>query len=821
MQERRLKSSRRRSPQTAADLVAAISSPGRRTVVRRVSPALLAALAGTIEGIAATAGPVVEATAEAARGDDLVRQHERLAVALRNLDQAMGQAAVAVRLLSTTSKAPSGAASPSTSSEGAPGRSARTSHRPRHLLDCRRHLPSMPKVLIISTTDLRNYLAGPSFGAPTSRGPSPPDLAAGIEAMRSLIPSLVVIDGGLPDAPGAIRQLREDPDTRPAAIVAVSRQPGQADAELLRAAGANVVVPAQADPLLWDACLDELLKVPRRREARIPVRLETWSRVADGGDIVEGSALNISVNGILFESPIALEIGLKLDLRFRIPGHDGELQALGEVVRQDDRPRSGIKFLVLRGNAREVIRAFVEKGAGAGSRPGVSVRATEDLTEGTQWEAALRERKALKAAMLVSAPDAVLIMNHEGRIVETNRATERILGYSRTQMVGRTIAETFAPPSDEHPRRRALARHLATGGGPLLGQRMEITARRASGDDIPAEITVTRTHVKGKAFFTAHLRDITNRKRAERLQRALYRIAEDQPPRGHAGVLREHPPDRGRAHVRAELLPGPAGRGRGHAHLPIRGRGGPRRPRDQAGQDADRIRAAHGGAAARLSRRVRAAGGGGRGRGGGRSLRGLARACPSCSGDAAFGVLVVQSYSEAARYAEEDQRHPHLRLPARGRRPRAQAGGGADQAASPTTTRSPACPTACSSTTGCRWRWPRPIASTPAGRAVPRPRPLQGHQRLAGPQPRRPAAAGGGGAAAARRARGRHRGPPGRRRVHLLLPRHRARGGRGQGGGEDPGAAARCPSAWRAASCSSPPASASASTPRTAPTPRR
>ena len=384
----------------------------------------------------------------------------------------------------------------------------------------------MSKVLIISAADLRSDLGRTVLWRSEIERSFAPDLASGIEVMRSLAPSLVVIDGALPDAAGAIRHLREDPDTRPAAIVAVSRQPGQADAEVLRAAGANVVVPAQADPLLWDARLDELLKVPRRRDARIPVRLETWSRVSEGGDVVEGSALNISVNGILFESPIALEIGLKLDLRFRLPGHDGELQALGEVVRQDDRPRSGIKFLVLRGNAREVIRNFVESAGAPGTRPGVSVRQAEDLTEGTQWEAALRESEALKAAMLVSAPDAVLIMNHEGRIVETNHATERILGYSRAQMVGRTIAETFAPPSDEHPRRRALARHLATGGGPLLGPRMEITARRADGDDIPAEITVTRTHVKGKAFFTAHLRDITNLKRAERLQAALYRISD-------------------------------------------------------------------------------------------------------------------------------------------------------------------------------------------------------------------------------------------------------------------------------------------------------
>jgi hypothetical protein len=97
MQERRLKTTRRRSPQTAADLVAAMTSPGRRGLPRRVAPALLAAITGTIEEVAATAGPVVEATADAARGDDPMRQQERLAVALRNLETAMSQATVAVR----------------------------------------------------------------------------------------------------------------------------------------------------------------------------------------------------------------------------------------------------------------------------------------------------------------------------------------------------------------------------------------------------------------------------------------------------------------------------------------------------------------------------------------------------------------------------------------------------------------------------------------------------------------------------------------------------------------------------------------------------
>jgi diguanylate cyclase (GGDEF)-like protein/PAS domain S-box-containing protein len=384
----------------------------------------------------------------------------------------------------------------------------------------------MPKVLIISPADLRGDLGATVLWRSEIERGFASDLEAGIRAIRADMPNLVVLDGALPDLTGAIRRLREDADTRPAAIAAVSHEPLLADSDLLRAAGANVVIPLRPDPLLWDGRLDELLRVPRRREARLPVRLETWSRVSEGGDVVVGNMINISVNGLLFESPIPLQIGTKLDLRFRLPGHSGELECLGEVVRQDDRPRSGIKFLVLRGEAREAIRAFVESGVSAVSRPGLVLPASSVPTEGQEWEAALRESEALKAGVLESAPDAILIMNHEGRVVEVNRAAERILGFPRARIVGKTIAETIAPPSDEHPHRRALAHHLATGGGPLLGQRLELTARRADGQDLPFELTVTRAHVKGKAFFTAHLRDISNAKRAERLQAALYRISD-------------------------------------------------------------------------------------------------------------------------------------------------------------------------------------------------------------------------------------------------------------------------------------------------------
>ena len=124
----------------------------------------------------------------------------------------------------------------------------------------------MLKVLVISASDLRADLGRTVLWRSDIERAFAPDIDRALEAMGTIVPNLVVLDAAPADAPGAIRRLREDPETRPAAIAAVSRHPFLADADILRAAGANVVIPLQADPTLWDARLDELLRVPRRRD---------------------------------------------------------------------------------------------------------------------------------------------------------------------------------------------------------------------------------------------------------------------------------------------------------------------------------------------------------------------------------------------------------------------------------------------------------------------------------------------------------------------------------------------------------------------------
>ena len=85
---------------------------------------------------------------------------------------------------------------------------------------------------------------------------------------------MVLAASDVQEAVSFVRRMRQDPETRPTAIAVMTAS--LEDQETLRRAGANVVLPGQVDPALWDSRLEELLSVPPRREARVPVRLQPW-----------------------------------------------------------------------------------------------------------------------------------------------------------------------------------------------------------------------------------------------------------------------------------------------------------------------------------------------------------------------------------------------------------------------------------------------------------------------------------------------------------------------------------------------------------------
>ncbi len=132
-----------------------------------------------------------------------------------------------------------------------------------------------------------------------------------------------------------------------------------------------------------------------------------------------------------------------------------------------------------------------------------------------QTEGELRHSEERTRAIVESALDCVVSMDHHGRIAEFNPAAEKTFGYSRREAVGQFLADLIMPPSLRERHRNGLSYYLATGETHVLGQRMEITAMRADGSEFPVELAITRTSSEGPPMFTGFIRDITERKRAD------------------------------------------------------------------------------------------------------------------------------------------------------------------------------------------------------------------------------------------------------------------------------------------------------------------
>jgi PAS domain S-box-containing protein len=135
-------------------------------------------------------------------------------------------------------------------------------------------------------------------------------------------------------------------------------------------------------------------------------------------------------------------------------------------------------------------------------------------------EAEVRSSESRLRAMLEAALDAVVTMDHRGRVLGWNQAAERTFGYASHEAVGRDMAELIVPPALRGPHRKGLARFLETEQAVLLDRRLELTGLHKNGTEFPVELTITRIGLPGPPTFTGYLRDISRRKQGEAALRA-------------------------------------------------------------------------------------------------------------------------------------------------------------------------------------------------------------------------------------------------------------------------------------------------------------
>jgi PAS domain S-box-containing protein len=136
-----------------------------------------------------------------------------------------------------------------------------------------------------------------------------------------------------------------------------------------------------------------------------------------------------------------------------------------------------------------------------------------DVTEQRDAEARERENEALLAAVIESANDAIVGVDARGRITLFNPSAARIFRYPAASIIGKGLAallpaETLLPASAagaEAPLN--LADHLGAS---------RVRGLRSDGVRLELEMSVSELRVNGQQYFTAILRDITDRVRTER-----------------------------------------------------------------------------------------------------------------------------------------------------------------------------------------------------------------------------------------------------------------------------------------------------------------
>jgi len=139
----------------------------------------------------------------------------------------------------------------------------------------------------------------------------------------------------------------------------------------------------------------------------------------------------------------------------------------------------------------------------------------------------LQEDLRQQNAIVKSALDCIIIMDHEGLIKEFNPMAEQTFGYSREQVIGRALAETIIPPAQRKAHNQGLAHYLATGESSILGNRIEVSAIRADGTEFPIEMAISVTRVGDTPLFTSYIRDITERREYETTLKQAKTLAEE------------------------------------------------------------------------------------------------------------------------------------------------------------------------------------------------------------------------------------------------------------------------------------------------------
>jgi len=148
------------------------------------------------------------------------------------------------------------------------------------------------------------------------------------------------------------------------------------------------------------------------------------------------------------------------------------------------------------------------------------ISTVQDVTARKRAEEALRESEERSRVIAETASDVIISIDEKSTMLFVNRAAQRIFGYTVEELLGQQLT-ILMPEYLRHVHKAGIERYVETGQKHIGWEAVELTGLHKNGSEIPLEVSFNEYRRDGKHLFTGIVRDITERKRAEREIRKL------------------------------------------------------------------------------------------------------------------------------------------------------------------------------------------------------------------------------------------------------------------------------------------------------------